>query len=95
MALVLADRVQETTNAPGTGTVTLLGASLGYQHFGTAIGNGNTTYYCIADLGGPNWEVGVGTYTASGDTLSRDTVLSSSAGGVTKANFSTAHSLYL
>jgi hypothetical protein len=86
--LVLADRVQETTLAPGTGTVSLLGPTTGFQSFGSAVGNGNTTYYCIADIGGSNWEVGVGTYTSSGDTLSRDTVLSSSAGGVTKANFS-------
>jgi len=87
MAFVVKDRVKETCTAPGTGTVTLLGASSGYQDF-SAIGNGNTTYYCIADQGGNNWEVGVGVYTASGTTLSRDTVLSSSNGG-SKTNFST------
>lgn len=87
MPLVLKDRVKETCSAPGTGTVTLLGASTGYQSF-AAIGNGNTTFYTIADQGGSNWEVGIGTYTASGTTLSRDTVLASSAGGTTKANFS-------
>jgi hypothetical protein len=81
MALVLADRVQETTTTTGTGTVTLAGAVDGYQSF-AAIGNGNTTYYTITS--GNNWEVGVGTYTSSGTTLSRDTVLSSSAGGTTK-----------
>ena len=80
MALVLADRVQETTTTTGQGTVTLAGASDGYQSF-AVIGNGNTTYYTINDNNTGDWEVGIGTYTASGTTLSRDTVLSSSAGG--------------
>jgi hypothetical protein len=80
MALVLKDRVKETTAVTGTGTATLLGAATGYQSF-AAIGDGNTTYYTIADQNGPNWEVGIGTYTASGTTLSRDTVLSSSNSG--------------
>ena len=80
MALVLADRVQETTTTTGTGTVTLAGATTGYQSF-AVIGNGNTTFYTIADQGGANWEVGIGTYTSSGTTLSHDTVLASSNGG--------------
>jgi hypothetical protein len=80
MALIVADRVKETTTVTGTGTATLLGASTGYQSF-AAIGNGNTTYYTIADQTGSNWEVGIGTYTSSGTTLSRDTVLSSSNSG--------------
>jgi hypothetical protein len=80
MALVLADRVQETTTSTGTGSVTLAGAVLGYQTF-AVIGNGNTTYYTIADQGGANWEVGIGTYSTTGPTLSRDTVLSSSNNG--------------
>ena len=86
MALVLKDRVKETCTSPGLGTVTLLGAVTEYQSF-SAIGNGNTTYYTIADQNGANWEVGIGTYTASGTTLSRDTVLDSSASGA-KVNFS-------
>jgi hypothetical protein len=80
MALVLADRVQETSTSTGTGAFTLDGAVTGYQTF-AVIGNGNTTYYTIADQGGANWEVGIGTYTSSGTSLSRDTVLSSSNGG--------------
>jgi len=86
MALVLADRVKETTTTAGTGTVTLLGASTGYQSF-AAIGNGNTTYYTIAGQGTSEWEVGIGTYTSSGTTLSRDTVLASSNSG-SLVNFS-------
>jgi len=84
MALVLKDRVKETTTTTGTGTITLAGASSGFQSFST-IGNANTTYYTIA--GGTEWEVGLGTYTSSGNTLSRDTVLESSNGG-SLVNFS-------
>ncbi len=80
MALVLADRVKETTTSTGTGTITLAGASTGYQSF-AVIGDGNTTYYTIAGQGTSEWEVGIGTYTSSGTTLSRDTVLSSSNAG--------------
>ena len=87
MALVLADRVRETTTTTGTGTVTLGGAVIGFQSF-AAIGNGNVTYYTISGQGTSEWEVGIGTYTSSGTTLSRDTVLSSSAGGTTKVTFS-------
>jgi hypothetical protein len=87
MPLVLADRVRETTTTTGTGTVTLAGAVTGFQSF-AAIGNGNTTYYTIAGQGTNEWEVGIGTYTASGTTLSRDTVLASSAGAPTKTTFS-------
>jgi len=77
MALVLADRVQETSTTTGTGTLTLAGAVAGFQSFST-IGNGNTTYYCITEASTGAWEVGTGTYTSSGTTLSRTTVLSSS-----------------
>ena len=80
MALVLKDRVKETSTTAGTGTLTLAGASAGFQSF-SAIGNGNTTYYAIADSTAGTWEVGIGTYTSSGTTLSRDTVLSSSNSG--------------
>jgi len=80
MAFVLADRVKDTTTTTGTGTVTLSGtAPTGYVSFGTAIGNGNNTYYTIT--AGSEWEVGIGTYTASGTTLSRTTVLASSNAG--------------
>ena len=80
MALVLADRVKETTTTTGTGTVTLLGASAGFQSF-AAVGNGNTTYYTIAAQTGTEWEVGIGTYSSSGTTLARTTVISSSNAG--------------
>jgi len=86
MALVLADRVQETTTTTGTGTVTLAGAVTGYQTF-AAVGDGNSTYYTIAGQTGSEWEVGIGTYTTSGTTLSRTTVLSSSNSG-SLVNFS-------
>ena len=86
MAFVLADRVKETTTTTGTGTVTLGGAATGFQSF-SAIGNGNNTYYTIAGQGTAEWEVGIGTYTSSGTTLSRDTVLSSSNSG-SLVNFS-------
>lgn len=86
MAFVLADRVRETTTTTGTGTVTLAGAVTGFQTF-AAIGNGNTTYYTIAGQGTSEWEVGIGTYTSSGTTLSRDTILASSNSG-SAVNFS-------
>jgi len=80
MSLILADRVQETTTTAGTGTITLAGAVTGYQSF-AVIGNGNTTYYCIAGLGTNEWEVGIGTYSSAGTTLARTTILASSNGG--------------
>ena len=78
MALVLADRVKETTTTAGTGTVTLLGASAGFQSF-AVVGNTNTTYYAIVGQTTSEWEVGIGTYTSSGTTLARTTVLSNSS----------------
>lgn len=86
MALVIKDRVKETSTTTGTGTFTLAGAVTGFQSF-SVIGNSNTTFYTIALQSGSEWEVGVGTYTSSGTTLSRDTVLSSSNSG-NKVNFS-------
>jgi len=77
MALILADRVKETTTTTGTGTITLLGAATGFQSF-AVIGNANTTYYTIAGQGTSEYEVGIGTYTSSGTTLARTTVLASS-----------------
>lgn len=78
MALVLADRVKETSVTTGTGTYTLSGAVVGFQSF-AAIGNGNTTYYACTD--GTDYEVGIGTYNTSGTTLARTTVLQSSNSG--------------
>jgi hypothetical protein len=78
MALVLKDRVMETSTTSGTGVLSLDGAVDGFQSF-SVIGDGNTTYYTIVD--GSDWEVGQGTYTASGTRLSRDTVLASSNSG--------------
>ena len=86
MALVVKDRVKESTTTTGTGTITLAGAATDYQSF-AAIGDGNTTYYTIQLGASDEWEVGLGTYTASGTTLSRDTVLSSSNAG-SLVNFS-------
>jgi len=80
MAFIVKDRVRETTTTIGTGTVTLGGAVTGFQSF-SVIGNGNSTYYAIISPGDNTWEVGIGTYTASGTTLSRDTVLESSSNG--------------
>jgi len=76
MALVIKDRVRQTSTTAGTGTITLSGSVTGFQDF-TVIGTGNTTYYTIADQSGANWEVGLGTYTAP-NQLSRDTVYESS-----------------
>jgi hypothetical protein len=78
MPLILKDRVRETTTTTGTGTLTLGGATTGFQSF-SVIGNSNTTYYAIDHS--TSWEIGLGTRTLSGTTLSRDTVLESSNGG--------------
>ena len=80
MALLVADRVQETTTTTGTGNIALDGAVTGYQTFASALANGDTTYYTIADQTGSNWEVGLGTFT-SPSTLARTTILSSSNSG--------------
>ena len=82
MALVIKDRVKETTTTTGTGTLTLAGAFAGFDSF-AEIGDGNTTYYSCTD--GTDFEVGIGTYTASGTTLSRDTIFESSGATATAA----------
>lgn len=79
MALVLKDRVQETGTANTTVSFTLAGAVVGFQTF-AAIGNSNVTFYTATDATG-NWEVGVGTYSTTGPTLTRDSILSSSNSG--------------
>lgn len=85
MALVVYDRVQETTTTSGTGSITLLGAVSGFQSF-AVVGNSNTTYYTITD--GAAWEVGIGTYSTSGPTLARTTVLSNSNGNTSPITLS-------
>ena len=79
MAFVVADRVRESSTTTGTGSMTLAGAVIGYQSFGSAIGAGNTTYYTISNPGVNEWEVGIGT--VGSGTLARTTVLASSTGG--------------
>ncbi len=79
MALVLNDRVKETTTSTGTGTVNLAGAETGFETFVAGIGNTNTTYYAIVHQSADEFEVGLGTVSdASPDTLSRTTIISSS-----------------
>ena len=89
MALVINDRVKETSTTTGTGTLNLAGASSGFVTFVAGIGNSNTTYYAIHEQGTNNWEVGIGTVTdATPDTLARTTVLNNSLGTTAKINFS-------
>ena len=79
MALVINDRVKESSTTSGTGTINLAGVVTGFEGFVAGIGDTNTTYYAIFEQGTSNWEVGVGTVTdAATDTLSRTTVISSS-----------------
>ena len=79
MALVINDRVKETSTTTGTGTFSLAGVETGFETFVAGVGDGNTTYYAISHDGTDQWEVGVGTVTDAGtDTLSRDTIISSS-----------------
>ena len=88
MALIVNDRVKETSTTTGTGTINLAGAETGYESFVSGIGTGNTTYYAIELNSANEFEVGIGTVTdASPDTLSRDTVISSSNSDA-KVNFS-------
>jgi len=93
------DRVRETTITTGTGTITLAGAVLGYQSFGV-VGNGNTCYYTLVSVdsnGNPtgNWEVGIGTYTLSGTTLTRNTVVAGSSGAGTAITLGSHTNVFL
>ena len=79
MAFILNDRVKETSTSIGTGTFNLAGAEVGFESFVSGVGNSNNTYYAISNDGTNEWEVGIGTVTSgSPDTLSRDTIISSS-----------------
>jgi len=79
MALVISDRVKETTTTTGTGTLTLGGAVTGFETFTANLSDGDTTYYACTD--NTDFEVGLGTFTASGTTLARTTILASSNSG--------------
>ena len=81
MALVVADRVKETTTTTGTGAITLGGAEVNFVTFSSALSDGDTTYYAIVDDSNQDFEVGLGTYASSGNTLTRTTVLASSNSG--------------
>ena len=91
MALVINDRVKETSTTQGTGDITLAGAATGFITFNSGIGTSNTTYYAIFEQGTANFEVGLGTLSGS-TTLQRDTVLSNSAGNTSKINFNSGGS---
>ena len=92
MAIQLANRVQENATVNTTVSFTLTGAVTGYQSF-AVVGNTNTTYYGATD--GVNWEVGIGTYSTTGPTLTRTTVLSSSNGGAAVSTFSNPVLVYV
>ena len=78
MALVINDRVKETSTTTGTGAVSLGGAVTGFETFAAGIGNSNTVYYCIAHQDQDEFEVGLGTLNGDSSTLTRTTVISSS-----------------
>ena len=89
MALVINDRVKETSTSTGTGTFDLDGAVTGFDTFVAGIADGNTTYYAIFHQGTTEWEVGLGTVTdATPDTLARTTVLTNSDGNTSQVTFS-------
>ena len=88
MALVLNDRVKETTTTTGQDTISLGGAATGFETFVTGVGDTNTTYYIIVHESDGTWEIGIGTIgDASPDTLARTTVIDTSAGNTTKIDF--------
>lgn len=78
MALIVNDRVKETTTTTGTGDITFAGATTGFETFAAGIGNSNTTYYCITLPGSAEFEVGLGTLSADSSTMARTTIISSS-----------------
>jgi hypothetical protein len=78
MALVINDRVKESSTSTGTGVFALNGVVTGFESFATGIGNNNTTYYAIFNQGTNEWEVGLGTLDATSANLTRTTVISSS-----------------
>ena len=81
MALVLKDRVKETTTTTGTGAISLGGAVANFQAFSAVLSDADTTYYAIIDVTNSDYEVGLGTYASGGNTLARTTILESSNGG--------------
>ena len=89
MALVINDRVKETSTTTGTGDITLAGVPSGQGNvtFNSGIGVGNTTYYCIFGQGSSNFEIGLGTLSGS-TTLERTTVINNSSGNTSKISFS-------
>ena len=87
MALVLNDRVKETSTTTGTGAITFAGAVTGFDTFATGIGNDNTTYYAIAHRTADEWEVGLGTLAADSATIARTTILTNSDGNTSAVDF--------
>jgi len=81
MALILKDRVKETTSTTGTGAISLAGAVANFQAFSAVLSDADTTYYAIIDVTNSDYEVGLGTYASGGNTLARTTILESSNGG--------------
>jgi hypothetical protein len=81
MALVVADRVKETTTTTGTGAITLAGAANNFVTFSSVLSNSDTTYYAIVDETNNDFEVGLGTFSSGGNSLTRTTILSSSNSG--------------
>ena len=78
MALIVNDRVKETTTTTGTGDITFAGATTGFETFAAGIGNSNTTYYCITLPGSAEFEVGLGTLSGDSSTMARTSIISSS-----------------
>jgi len=88
MALVLNDRVKETSTTTGTGAVTFGGAVTGFDTFSTGVGNSNTTYYAIVNRTVDEWEVGLGTLAGDSSTMTRTTVLTNSDGNTSAITLS-------